>query len=98
MMSPRQRIRFFLIAAMLLGATMGAAQEDRSGGVDLPYAIPDAGQDRCFGESEPMADPAAGEAYFGQDAQYVGAGPEYRDNGDGFLDGSEAPEGPKGRR
>ncbi|MHC4779157.1 MAG: Lcl domain-containing protein, partial [Planctomycetota bacterium] len=51
----------------------------------LPFAVADTGQDRCYGEGVEMADPAEGSDYFGQDAQYEGNKPSYRDNGDGTV-------------
>jgi hypothetical protein len=68
-----------LIAALLLGAQSGAAQ-------DLTYPLVDTMQDRCF---DLMGDvincPAAGEALYGQDAQDIRTPADYTDNGDSTV-------------
>ena len=51
----------------------------------LPYRIVDTAQDRCFSDSREISFPKKGESYYGQDAQYQGAAPAYRDNGDGTV-------------
>ncbi len=57
---------------------------DGTGG-KLNYPIVDTGQDRCFGNSEEIAYPGDGNSFFGQDAQYEGHAPAYKDNGDGTV-------------
>lgn len=47
--------------------------------------IPDTGQDRCFNETREIRCPEEGEPFFGQDANYAGSEPAYRDNGDGTV-------------
>ncbi|MBI5831151.1 MAG: DUF1566 domain-containing protein [Armatimonadetes bacterium] len=49
----------------------------------LPYVVVDTGQTRCFDIAGPIAPPAPGDAFYGQDAQYNGVQPAYHDNGDG---------------
>ncbi len=49
------------------------------------FAIPDTGQDRCYGPRAEIAFPSPGQEYFGQDAQYRTNTPKYRDNGDGTV-------------
>lgn len=49
------------------------------------YRIVDTGQDLCFAEKGPIEYPHPGNDYFGQDAEYVGAGPSYKDNLDGTV-------------
>ncbi|MHC4984635.1 MAG: Lcl C-terminal domain-containing protein [Planctomycetota bacterium] len=51
----------------------------------LPYAIVDTGQIRCYDNRTEIVYPAAGEAFFGQDAHYEGLQPSYQDNGDGTV-------------
>ncbi len=52
----------------------------------LPYVVPDTGQTECYGVSGGrMRPPASGDLLFGQDAQYAGPQPAYRDNGDGTV-------------
>jgi hypothetical protein len=52
---------------------------------ELPYAVVDTGQERCYDTGQEIAYPAAGAAFFGQDAQYQGAQPAYQDNRDGTI-------------
>jgi hypothetical protein len=49
------------------------------------YAIVDTGQTATYNASTEIAAPAAGAAFFGQDAQHQGLAPSYRDNGDGTI-------------
>jgi len=50
-----------------------------------PYAIVDTGQVRCYSAQAEIAFPKQGEAFYGQDAQYVANPPHYTDNGDGTV-------------
>lgn len=47
--------------------------------------IPDTGQGTCFDNARPIPCPRPGQPFHGQDAQYDGALPAYRDNGDGTI-------------
>ena len=49
------------------------------------YPIVDTGQERCYDNRREIKYPKAGETFFGQDAQYQGNQPAYRDNGDGTV-------------
>lgn len=49
------------------------------------YAIVHTGVDRFSSDSAPIAAPAEGEPFYGQDAQYRINPPNYRDNGDGTV-------------
>ena len=51
----------------------------------VPYPIVDTGQVRCYSDRAEIEYPRAGEAFFGQDAQYEGNKPAYRDNGNGTV-------------
>ena len=64
---------------LFLGASAGCLAQT------LPYAIVDTGQDRCFSNDREIAYPQAGAAFEGQDAQYQGRAPAYKDNGDGTV-------------
>ncbi len=55
----------------------------------VPYPVVDTGQDHCYSNSGVIACPNSGEAFYGQDAQYRGNAPAYRDNGDGTVSRSE---------
>ncbi len=50
-----------------------------------PYTIVDTGQNRCFSTDKEIAYPERGAAFHGQDAQYEGNIPAYKDNGDGTV-------------
>jgi len=49
------------------------------------YTIPDTGQTKCYDNWKEIPCPRAGRPFHGQDAQYQGAQPAYRDNGDGTV-------------
>jgi len=49
------------------------------------YPVVDTGQDRCYNNSGEMACPESETEFSGQDAQYQGNAPSYRDNGDGTV-------------
>jgi hypothetical protein len=51
----------------------------------LPYSIVDTGQIRCYDNHTEVNYPSSGEPFFGQDANYYGNQPVYRDNGDGTV-------------
>lgn len=74
------------------GPMAGQARPPRAdivatGGAARPVAsrIPDTNQGSCFDAEGVIACPAPGQPWYGQDAQYGGATPDYRDNGDGTL-------------
>jgi Protein of unknown function (DUF1566)/EF hand len=52
---------------------------------ELPYPVVDTGQVRCYDNRTEITYPKRGAAFFGQDAQYEGRAPKYRDNGDGTI-------------
>jgi hypothetical protein len=52
---------------------------------ELGTGVVDTGQIRCFDLLREITCPSAGEAFFGQDAQYTGAAPSYTDHGDGTV-------------
>ncbi len=64
-----------LLVLLFLGRYTGA----------LPYPIVDTGQTRCYDTLRPIAPPAVGQPFYGQDAQQAGRTPAYRDNGDGTV-------------
>lgn len=67
---------FIFIAALAVWAQTATAQQ---------YPVVDTGQTTCYGNSNEIACPAAGEAFYGQDAQHTGNAPAYVDNGDGTV-------------
>ena len=54
-----------------------------SEGAPLPYAVVDTGQVECYDNRSKIRSPKPGKSFCGQDAQYCGNPPAYRDNGDG---------------
>lgn len=53
--------------------------------LDLSYAVVDTGQDECYDNSQEIACPQPGEAFYGQDAQYDGNQPSYTLGADGLT-------------
>ncbi len=51
----------------------------------MPYTIVDTGQIRCYDDRTEISYTRPGAAFFGQDAQYNGNQPSYRNNGDGTV-------------
>lgn len=49
------------------------------------YAVTETGQTTCYSNESQIDCPAYGAAFYGQDAQYQGIEPQYRDNGDGTV-------------
>jgi hypothetical protein len=52
---------------------------------EAPFPIPDTMQSSCYDTTQAIDCPAAGEAFFGQDAQLDGIQQSYTDNGDGTV-------------
>ena len=51
----------------------------------VPYTIVDTAQVRCYSNNAEIKYPKANADFFGQDAQYIGNEPAYKDNGDGTV-------------
>src|SRR3990170_5469204 len=49
------------------------------------YVVVDTSQTTFYDNSKTISLPQAGEPFYGQDAQYEGNQPSYRDNGDGTV-------------
>ena len=82
----RRPSRYLCLAACVAAVAWTAtAAADPSAEERLPYTIVDTGQVRCYSDDREIAYPAAGANWFGQDAQYEGHVPSYRDNGDGTV-------------
>jgi len=51
----------------------------------LPYTIVDTDQIRCYDNRTEIVFPKSGQPFFGQDAQYTGNTPKYKDNRNGTI-------------
>lgn len=51
----------------------------------LSYPVVDTGQVECFNNSTTIPCPESGKPFYGQDAQFTGNNPSYKDNGDGTI-------------
>jgi hypothetical protein len=51
----------------------------------LSYTIVGTGQTKCYDNYQVINAPAPGQPFYGQDAQFPGPHPSYRDNGDGTV-------------
>ena len=69
-------IKAIIFLLFLMPTMVGSAAE---------AANVDAGQTTCYGNNGPIPCPAPGQSFYGQDAQYMGQAPRYRDNGDGTV-------------
>ncbi|MFZ5819936.1 MAG: DUF1566 domain-containing protein [Chloroflexota bacterium] len=67
------------------GAGQGESEPVSSVQTGLTYPIVDTSEGKCYDERAEVACPAEGGAFYGQDAQYAGNAPRYRDNGDATV-------------
>lgn len=75
-------LRSVLVQAALLALLLlHPASWSLAGG----YTIVDTAQERCYNNTHEILYPKPTDAFFGQDAQYQGNQPAYRDNGDGTV-------------
>ena len=72
------------IASPQAGCQQSEAEPTQSQ-ASLSYVVVDTGQRKCYSDGGEIQAPGPGEAFFGQDAQYHGPAPSYRDNGDGTV-------------
>lgn len=86
MTNHRNRLCPGLILALGITAATIAAAADPARQPDASYPVVDTGQQRCYSETGATEScPEPGHMLFGQDAQYQGNPPAYRDNGDGTV-------------
>lgn len=69
------------LVVMMLGSLAAAQSPARQ----LTYPIVDTAQTRCYNNQHEIQYPQPDRPFFGQDAQYAGCQPSYRDNGDGTV-------------
>jgi hypothetical protein len=92
-MSWVKKIPGFLITAWALILVGSASAQPSVTGVapaaqpqpQVPYQIVDTGQTTCYDNHRAIAFPKPGQPFWGQDAQYQGHQPAYKDNGDGTV-------------
>jgi hypothetical protein len=73
-----QRFPAILVIFGILAMACGAS-------ASVGYPIVDTGQTTCYNNSTAISPPAPGAAFYGQDAQYQGLQPSYRNNNDGSI-------------
>ncbi|MFA6832227.1 MAG: DUF1566 domain-containing protein, partial [Bacteroidaceae bacterium] len=66
-------------------ADISTSAETLSTADDLSYPIVDTNQTTCYNATVAIAAPEKGEDFYGQDAQYEGYQPSYKDNNDGTI-------------
>jgi hypothetical protein len=69
---------------LLVGMTFGCGELVESAFAQ-EWRVVDTGQDACYSATGPIECPPGGSAFYGQDAQYRGNQPAYRDNRDGTV-------------
>jgi len=69
------------------GDSSNSSSSNNDNNTDLvSFAVVDTGQTECYDDTgAEITCPAAGEAFYGQDAQYTGNTPSFTDNGDGTI-------------
>jgi hypothetical protein len=70
---------------VLPSANPGTSGAESSIPAGLTYPIVDTNQISCYDAASGIACPSEGQAFYGQDAQYMGNTPRYQDNGDGTV-------------
>jgi hypothetical protein len=80
-------VTLFLIASVTLTKADVTTLPDpvSIGDKGLCCPIVDTGQSRCYNNATGISCPEPGKPFYGQDAQYEGNIPSYRDNGDGTI-------------
>ncbi|XPV77515.1 MAG: DUF1566 domain-containing protein [Desulfovibrio sp.] len=75
-----QIIAVIIVGGILVMTVMPALSAQR-----LTYPIVDTGQEIAFDNIKAVSSPKVGAKFYGQDAQYRGLQPLYKDNGDGTI-------------
>lgn len=73
------------ILCMIVFTVIQGVSEADTSAKRVPYTIVDTGQAGCYNNNAEIEFPKAGDAFYGQDAQYAGNKPAYKDNGDGTV-------------
>lgn len=77
-LTPRATLLLFLASFFLFGLLVQAQSASA-------YTLPDTGQTKCYDNEKEIPCPAPGQPFYGQDGNYNGAQPAYKDNGDGTV-------------
>lgn len=92
MKKSRSVYRLCILAFVFIFVSGASGQEKTAGSAVVAgrqprvrYRIVDTGQDTCYDNSREIAFPKRGQAFFGQDGQYDGNRPAYKDNGNGTV-------------
>ncbi|MEW6355416.1 MAG: DUF1566 domain-containing protein [Planctomycetota bacterium] len=78
-------MRAIKLAAMVVVAGALAVKPMYAGNPACRYTVVDTGQVTCHDNQREIPFPKRGQPFFGQDAQYDGNLPAYKDNGDGTI-------------
>jgi hypothetical protein len=73
-------VQYMIVLACIQGVPAADASAER-----IPYTIVDTAQISCYNNYTEIEFPEAGADFNGQDAQYIGNEPSYKDNGDGTI-------------
>ena len=85
-MNYKQSTQIVLSLLFLVNANLLISGTSKSNNLKkLKYPIVDSGQERCYDNRKEIEYPRTGKVYYGQDAQYKGNAPQYKDNGDGTV-------------
>lgn len=76
---------FTVLSILMSDSHIMSVASDSSENESSTYIVVDTGQSLCYDNSNEILYPNLGESFYGQDAQYVGVQPAYRDNGDGTV-------------
>jgi len=84
-----ERVRLYccvpVFLCMIVVTWVQDASAAKASAGKVPYVIVDTGQIRCYGDYAEMEYPRPGTDFFGQDAQYIGNEPAYKNNDDGTV-------------
>ena len=81
----RLRSHMLVILCTTMAFLIGSVSVAETSGGRLSYTIVDTAQVRCYGNNAEIEYPKPNADFFGQDAQYIGNEPAYKDNGDGTV-------------
>ncbi|MCB9058644.1 MAG: DUF1566 domain-containing protein [Calditrichae bacterium] len=84
-----RKIVLFILLAGILNCSESTGTDSKTQQNNLPdisgYPVVGTNQITFYNNSIEISAPSAGDAFYGQDAQYIKNSPKYRDNGDGTV-------------